>query len=584
MSKIFNFFKTNFGFFILISIIVFSLYGKSINYELLDLDDVKSINENIEFISDYRNIPKLFLKDCFYENIYFYYRPVLSLSFAVEAIFFKENPKPYHFVNIILFIFTFYLMFFLLQKLNFNNDILKFIILIFLVHPIFASNVVYVSTRAEMLLVIFSSLSIINLINFLDKNKFLNFLMTIVFFVFSIFTKETGLMLIPICITIIYCFNLRISKKQMLCLIVPVFISIIFYFYLRSIAVPKLPVSFFVSNMDFYLNNIITGMLLYTYKIFIPGNIAIILDKIKINYEYILFSFVLYSILSYLFYKKILDRKIIVFSLIWFLLMLFPTFIINDYQFLFHRILTAFLGVIMILVLLIDNIISKYPISKQYLLILFSILFFTYSFASYKQADKYKNSDILWLNAYFDCPDYSLVLASIGKMYCRNGEIEIGYKYLKKAIKDEASLKKYSKDLACLFIALGYLDAAERIVQYCKGDYIYYDIMTIVYNNKNDFKKAILYAKKANEIKPYDSIMLSKLSRLYALNNDLEKAKETLLKIKNKTADNYYVLAMLYEDLKDKQNAVETIKKAIELEPDNQKYQLLLSEFLEKNY
>jgi len=570
MKKIINFFNTNFGFLILITISVFLLYGKSLNYELLNLDDLQAINGNIEFISDYKNIPRLFLKDCYCENIHVYYRPFLTISFAIEAIFFKDNPKPYHFVNIILFILSFYLMFLLLQKLKFNTLISKFIILLFLVHPIFTSAAVWIAARNDSLLIVFVTLSLINIINYLNLNSIKYLSLTILFFIFSIFTKETGLMLIPIYIAVIYCFNLKISKKQIIYLLVPIFISVIIYFYLRSISVSKVPINVFLNELNFYLNNSIVGMLLYIYKIFIPENIAVISDKI--NYEYILFSFFVYSTLFYLFYKKIFNRKIVIFSIIWFILMLFPTFLITECHFFFHRILTAVLGIIIILISLIEIIIKKYPISKKYLLILFFVLFITYSFGAYKQADKYKNSEIFWQNAYLDCPKSSLVLAAIGKIYYKYGYIEKGYEYLKKALKDDTSLQKYSKDLAQIFVKTGNLDAAERISKYFRGYYVYYDIMSTIYNNKNDFETALIYAKKANEIKPYNQQMLSKLSRLYALNGNYELAKETLLKIKNKTADNYYVLAMLYEDLKDKQKAVEAIQKATELEPDNQQY------------
>ena len=68
---------------------------------------------------------------------------------------------------------------------------------------------------------------------------------------------------------------------------------------------------------------------------------------------------------------------------------------------------------------------------KKYLIILFSILFITYFFGSSKQADKYKDSKTFWQSAYFDCPKYHLVLASLGKIFLQQGNIEQGYKYYK---------------------------------------------------------------------------------------------------------------------------------------------------------
>ncbi|WP_413853711.1 tetratricopeptide repeat protein [Candidatus Ruminimicrobium bovinum] len=582
MKKIINFFKTNLGFLVLITIIVLLLYGKSINYQLLDLDDTKSINQNIEFISNYKNLPKIFFKDCYFDNIHSYYRPVLLLSFAITAVFFQENPKPYHFTNLVLFIFTFYLMYLLLLKLNFNEEILKLIFILFLIHPIFTSNAVYISPRAEMLLLIFSLLSIMNLIDFLKENKRLNLLMTVIFFLFAVFAKETGIMLIPIYMAVIYCFNFKISKKQLIYLCCLLIFPVIIYFYLRSISVPKIEDVIKLENFYFYIENMVSGLIIYLYKIFIPDNIAVILGKTDIKISYIIFDVLLCLFLFYLFYKEILNRKIVVFGIVWFVVMLFPTFFVSDYQFFPHRILTAFLGITVILVSVVDFVVKKYPVSKKYLFVLFLTIFCVYFFASYKQADKYKNSEIFWGNAYLDAPEMPTVLASIGKICIKYGDIENGYKYLKKAvIKNEYYLHIYANDLAIVLFKKGNLKAAERMLWYGFATFSTYDDISTIYTEQGNFEKALMYAKAAYEIKPYKYNFL-KLARLYAMNNNFELAKEMLLKVEDKDDDNYYVLAMLYDDLNDKENAIKCIRKAIELKPDdNEKYLNLLHKLQE---
>ena len=100
-ERIKKFLNTNIFFLILLTIVVFALYGKSINFDLTELDDSGLITNNIGFISNFKNIPKLFTMSPYYNNSTSYYRPMLSVSFAMEALFVRDDLKLYHITNII---------------------------------------------------------------------------------------------------------------------------------------------------------------------------------------------------------------------------------------------------------------------------------------------------------------------------------------------------------------------------------------------------------------------------------------------------------------------------------------------------
>ena len=89
LSYISKIVKTNIFFLIILTIIIFKIYGKSINFNYTNLDDDLLISQNISFTSEIQNIPKLLLTSCYYSNDSQYYRPILSLSFAIESMFFK---------------------------------------------------------------------------------------------------------------------------------------------------------------------------------------------------------------------------------------------------------------------------------------------------------------------------------------------------------------------------------------------------------------------------------------------------------------------------------------------------------------
>ena len=91
IKNIKKFLNTNIFFLILLTIVAFSLYGKSINFGLTELDDNGLITNNVGFISYIENIPKLFTMSPYYNNSTSYYRPMLSVSFAIEAFFVRDN-------------------------------------------------------------------------------------------------------------------------------------------------------------------------------------------------------------------------------------------------------------------------------------------------------------------------------------------------------------------------------------------------------------------------------------------------------------------------------------------------------------
>lgn len=141
-KKVYKIIKSNIFFLLILMIIVFVLYGKSVNFKFTNHDDISLISSNINYLSQWKNIPSLFKTSVYISKYYLYYRPILSLTFSIEAILFYNNTKIYHITNILFFILALYLMYAFLLKLNLNQTILKLLIILFSVHPILTSSVV----------------------------------------------------------------------------------------------------------------------------------------------------------------------------------------------------------------------------------------------------------------------------------------------------------------------------------------------------------------------------------------------------------------------------------------------------------
>jgi len=590
MNRIKKIISTNIFFLIIITIAVFSLYGKSINYELLSLDDGLSISSSINFISDIKNIHKLFITDCYYNlaNDYkgFYYRPILTLSFAIESLLFGLNSKVYHITNIILFILCIYLMYIFLLKLNLNKVVLKSVLLLLVVHPVFVSNIVYVSTRAESFLAIFSILSLININSYFTCNKIKNLFLSLFFFILALFTKESAIVLIFIFPIFLYSLN-KFNFRKILYLYILFLIVGIGYFILRSFAVSSIHFISILKSFKFILyKNIINGFIVYINKLLIPNNIPVCLYEYVPDILSVAKTIIFIIFLTIIYYKNFINRKYILLGLSIFFLYLLPTCFILQNQIFFHRLLLPSLGIILILILFVQKIIELYPMTKKYLLFSFIILVLIFSFGSYIQADKYKNDTIFVLNGYNDSPKYHVFVSGIGNLYKEKGNYNKALDYFYLAEKFVPG--KYVNNIAQILTFQEKFDEAEKFLKQnieIENNYINkaisYVILTSIYEQKQDYKTALEYAKKAYQQNPYNIDFSVNLARQYYLNNQYQQALNIyfeLLKFNKKESQYYYSIALLYDKLQDKEKAVEYINEAISLDKRNEKY----DEFLKK--
>ena len=72
-------------YFILV-VLGFVLYSQILSFDLTYLDDNTLIIDNWEIISNLRNIPLAFSSDAFFSGTNFYYRPLLNVSFMLDAL------------------------------------------------------------------------------------------------------------------------------------------------------------------------------------------------------------------------------------------------------------------------------------------------------------------------------------------------------------------------------------------------------------------------------------------------------------------------------------------------------------------
>lgn len=559
------FLNTNIFFLILLVIIVFLLYGKSINFEPTGLDDTILIKDNINFISDFRNIPKLFTMSAFYDNSTLYYRPVLSLSFAIESFFVRDNFKIYHLTNIILFVLSLYLFYLFCIELELNQTILKFILLIIAVHPMFVSIAVWIPGRNDSLLALFFVTSFIFFIRYLNTKKTKYAFLFCFFFVVSMFTKETFISLIPLYFIYLCLYDFNVSKNKLLLLFVVLIPFVFTFFILRSYSVASLGYEYYISNIGKCGTNFIKDSLIYCYNFFIPENIPTILFNANLNFKIVFYNCLFIFILLFILYKKILSKRIFLFSCALIIFSMVPTFLQKEDIYLNHRFFVCSTGFIIIMACLVDSLILKFDKLKnifKFILIAVFVFYFSYCFSfSYKQAEKYKDYKSFWINAYQDSPDYYIACQNLAGIYMDAGLLDEAQYYIEKTI----SLKSTFKTLinyANFLIVLGNFDEAETallgIEKDMKGskDLIYYPLSEIYYR-KEDYGKAQQYALKAYNIKPYNIDYCKQLIKIYDIMGHYEeetKIYEQLLNFDKKNEEYKNKIRELKEKRNNKEN------------------------------
>jgi len=520
-----TFIKTNIFYFIILVIVVFALYGKSINYDFVSLDEDTLIVSKIDYLSSLKNIPSFFLTSCYFNNTSFYYRPILTITFSLEASLFGLNTKVYHFTNIILFILAIYLMYVFLIKLKLNKIITKCICLLMTVHPIFVSTVVWVPSRNDTLLAIFIFLSFIFFTKYLENKKIENLLLFYLFFSISLFTKETAILFIVMYSMYIYFFNFNLKIKEIIKIgIIPITLILCVYFYLRSISVASLNISVYFENINKYFINFICGMSIYLRDFFIPLNIPICLHNLHILITEIVLDVIAFIIVLFIGLKNIVNRKIIIFSLCWLGLSIITTFLLQDYVLFYHRLFLPIFGVLIILVLLIDVLIKKYSFLKKIFIYVFVIIFVIFFMKSFIDQNNYKNKELYWSKIYYDAPTWHVSSYGLARLYLSKGNYD-KYKELIFQAYNLSTGDTHIFNIANILLDEGKIDEVKQICFNILNDK---DVKKFLIKGANKTLGNIYY-KENNLQEAYNYLKVA-----YDLNRfDLE-TKNKLIEIENK--------------------------------------------------
>ncbi|MCL4457260.1 MAG: tetratricopeptide repeat protein [Nitrospirae bacterium] len=182
-------------------------------------DDIPFITKN-RFIGDIEKIPELFTShlwagvEGFFRGDY--YRPLYALSFAIDHIFYKENPFGYHITNIILHAIASIAVYLLALKIL-KSDAAAFITgLVFAVHPSHVEAVAWITGRNNMLLAALIVFSVYFYALFSERRKAKYISTSLILFFLSLLVHEITVILPILIFLYSICFEESGLKKKLL--------------------------------------------------------------------------------------------------------------------------------------------------------------------------------------------------------------------------------------------------------------------------------------------------------------------------------------------------------------------------------
>lgn len=315
-----------FVFIIFIIFITFYAYKDCLNNSFV-YDDHYFVEKN-PTIRSLKNIPRFFL-DPIHTNASTewrgIYRPLRTTSYALEYKLYRLNPEGYHFTNLMLHIINVLLTFVFVSLLIPDRRIPIITTLLFAIHPAYSEAVLWIGSRADLLLGFFELLTIISFILFIRTGNKKYYVWAIFNFILALLSKETAIVTPVIFLAVSKAVSKNPGRKTILLPFAIAFIYLPIRIYLMQGFAQR---GWWGGN---FINNFLTAIKLishYIYLLIFPYHLSIdygIKPVQSLFDSQLLISISIIVVLSWLSYKWVKAKKSIqCLGIVWFFLFLAP--------------------------------------------------------------------------------------------------------------------------------------------------------------------------------------------------------------------------------------------------------------------
>lgn len=599
---------------IFILFVILIIYYPSLKNNFTNWDDPDLVTENLKI----KELTLSNLHNIFFTSHHHLYHPLVLLTYSIEYHYFKLNPFIYHFNNLLLHILNCLLILWFIYLIMENIAVAFLTSLIFAIHPLKVESVAWVTERKDVLYSFFYLFSLI-LYTFYQKKPHLKFyILSILFFFFSLLSKSSAITLPFVLILLDYFQGIKIDRNNLIKKI-PFFILLLLFVVIGIISSSK----FMEDEIEKY--NLLQKFLLanyviyfYLYKIFLPFKYSCIYPnpiKSGATPNLLLYALPIISLILLILILKIkFKKKIILFGILFFIitlstmLQIIPTAgagIVFD-RYTYIPSIGIFFVISHFLVSVFSAKIKHNKFIKWIFILSLVLLLFILSMISHDRCYVWKNSISLWKDAVVKYPNIAISHHNLGNVYNSIGKFEkaivefnnaislnpkyfmaynnrgIAYMNLKnykksvedfnKAIELKSNYPKAYNNRGVVNLKIGKLDyAVKDFTEALKLDSNYqeaYKNRGVAYASLGKQDNAILDFNMSLKLNPYCSETYNNLGNVYFQKGDLQKAIlhfSEAIKLNPNFAEAYNNRAVVYYLTNNLQAAIQDIHTALKL-------------------
>jgi protein O-mannosyl-transferase len=409
------------------------LYGKSLFFNLTHFDDTILLEMNQSFLGNIKNLPKLFTTDIFLSivNSVTFYRPLLNLLFMLEAQVAPDNLLLYHSTNVLLHIVCCILVFKLFQQMQFSQFLSAFMALIFCVHPLNTSAVVWIPGRNDSLLTCFVLGSFIFFLRAYENKRTADYIKHMLLFFLALLAKESAICLPFLCLGYVYLIRgEKIQRREFIALTAGYGLLAICWLFLRSTVYHGFEIHE-TSNaiMTMLLTNL-PSYFLYIGKVFAPINLS---PFPNVSDHSLIPGIICLLIIGGMFLLlRSPSRTKILFGFLWFFLFLAPS-LFGEPIFYEHRAYCPLIGLLIAIAYLPP--IKDITFTKKTSLIGAGIVLLILALFTFFHEDLYQDRQHFAFSAYASAPSASGSFSCIATLYLDGGYFNAAEKVILAEIK-----------------------------------------------------------------------------------------------------------------------------------------------------
>jgi len=495
------------------------LYARVISFEYIGFDDTLLIVENQAFLRDLSNIPQAFKQDVFHIPHHMssraYYRPLLTLSFMLDAQLGKTDPTVYHFTNLMLHTIACLLLLQFFCLLNMRLEKAFYLTLVFAVHPILSQAVGWIPGRNDSLLALFLLPSLIYFLRGTTRLKASYMLLHLIFFTLALFTKESAILLPFFSLYYLrFVSKKKLGSKQKVLLISGYLVIMVFWFVLRKVALSESRADLTLTRLSTIVLINLPLLLQYLSKILLPYKLSTVSVAKDTNYM------LGFAAVALIFVGVVLSTykrwHIIALGGLWFLLFLLPTFLVPVLTGSGHRVYIPLIG---LLILVSELNFMKNVYMNKMTSILVVILILLLIVINVIHTSSFKNRFNFWKTASKASPSSSLAHLNYGAALAGKGDYDKAFDAYQKCVSINSREPMIHNNLAVVYaIKKRYTEAEREFKEEIRLNPTYADAyynLGMLYKTKRNMEEALRMWQETLALDPNHQRAINELARYY---------------------------------------------------------------------